>query len=123
MDLDFDPSKVDPHNVPMHGAPDGEVTNLINPYSRSWMARVAVYTTLPLPVIFISLRAYARIRRRHEIGWDDGTLDPRSILCIICTCADDHGSSGLFLIGGVSTSSIYWPHTEVTLSAFASPFR
>lgn len=79
----LDLSGIDLTKVPISEPPEGEVINLDNAYSRAWMTRVAVYTTLPLPVIFISLRVYARIRRRYDIGWDDCALDLMNSLLLL----------------------------------------
>ncbi|KUI59688.1 hypothetical protein VP1G_06908 [Cytospora mali] len=64
------PPGVDPSKVPSSAPPPGVTPNFINPPSLSWAGRVAVYTALPLMVVFLALRLYVRIRSRL-IGADD----------------------------------------------------
>lgn len=63
----------DPDNTPISRPPPGKHTNLINPPSQAWQARVSIYTTLPLVLLFVLLRVYARLRLPHGIKADDCT--------------------------------------------------
>ncbi|KAI0160210.1 hypothetical protein GGR57DRAFT_499624 [Xylariaceae sp. FL1272] len=58
-------------NVPAAQPPDGEVSNLIDPESRSWKVRVTMGTSLGPAIILTLLRIYARIGLSRAMGIDD----------------------------------------------------
>lgn len=69
--------------VPLGMAPPGEIVNLTGGPSQAWMPRLAVYTTLPVAVISVLLRVYARLRMRVQLGLDDCTYQ---FLFRLCQC-------------------------------------
>lgn len=64
-------SEYDLSMVPLGRAPPGQTVDLTGGPSRAWMPRLAVYTTLPVAVISLLLRVYARVRMRVQLGLDD----------------------------------------------------
>lgn len=64
------PPGVDPTKVGAGPPPPGVVPNLVDPPSVAWAARVSVYATLPLMILFLALRLYVRVRSRI-LGFDD----------------------------------------------------
>ncbi|KAI0155280.1 hypothetical protein GGR57DRAFT_464708 [Xylariaceae sp. FL1272] len=55
----------------LYPPPPGVESNLIDPVSRSWAPRVAVYTTLPIMVLSFFLRVYVRLFLSRTWGSDD----------------------------------------------------
>ncbi|KAH7324386.1 hypothetical protein B0I35DRAFT_349229 [Stachybotrys elegans] len=62
---------MDPDKTPVYAAPPGQISNLIDPPSQAWQPRVSIYTTLPLVLVSISLRVYARHKLAHGFQADD----------------------------------------------------
>lgn len=67
------PAGMDPSKIPIGTPPPGVTPNFVDPPSMSWAGRLAVYTTLPLMVVFVALRIYVRGRSRL-LGPDDSTF-------------------------------------------------
>lgn len=65
-------SEYDPTKIPLSIAPPGQSNDVTGGPSQAWMPRLAIYTTLPVAVGFVSLRVYARLKLRILLGWDDG---------------------------------------------------
>lgn len=65
-------SEYDPTKIPLSVAPPGQSNDVTGGPSQAWMPRIAIYTTLPIAVIFVSLRVFARLKLRIAFGWDDG---------------------------------------------------
>lgn len=61
---------LDLSTIPLSRPPPGQETNFINPPSLSWVGRLAIYLTLPLAVVAVTLRTYVRLRTR-QVGPDD----------------------------------------------------
>lgn len=61
----------DPTRIPVGTPPAGQQSNLIDAESRSWIPRLAIYTTLPVTICFVLMRLAVRIQRKHALGWDD----------------------------------------------------
>ncbi|KAI1263264.1 hypothetical protein F5Y18DRAFT_133894 [Xylariaceae sp. FL1019] len=55
----------------LYPPPPGVQSNLIDPVSRSWAPKVAVYTTLPIMVLAFVLRVYVRLFLSRAWGSDD----------------------------------------------------
>ncbi|KAI0544515.1 integral membrane protein [Xylaria curta] len=61
----------DPTRTPIAPPPPGQLSNFIDPPSQAWMPRIAIYTTLPLVVISLTLRICARVKLHCRLGWED----------------------------------------------------
>lgn len=79
-------SEYDPTKIPLSVAPPGQSNDVNGGPSQAWMPRLAIYTTLPVAVGFVSLRVYARLKLRIPFGWDDGKPRPQvpASPCIDC---------------------------------------
>lgn len=65
---------VDYTQIPAGDPPDNVDPNFIDPPSRAWQPRLAVYITLPIAVLSIFLRVYTRIHRAHRFQAEDCKL-------------------------------------------------
>lgn len=61
----------DPTKVPVEMPPPGKIIDFSGGPTSAWMPRVAIYTTLPVALTFLALRAYTRLRARIPFGLDD----------------------------------------------------
>lgn len=62
QDLDF---------TPVRAPPSGEISDFINPVSRSHEIVLVISITLPLVIILTILRIYTRVKVTHFFGLDD----------------------------------------------------
>ncbi|KAF2972873.1 hypothetical protein GQX73_g783 [Xylaria multiplex] len=106
-------SDFDPTTTPIAPPPPGQESNFINPLSQAWMPRVAIYTTLPVAVVFIIIRLYSRLHLRQKLQWED-------YLCI---------AAGLSSVGfcsillKTSVNDVYGRHAwDIPLSALTTAF-
>ncbi|KAL2289558.1 hypothetical protein FJTKL_01820 [Diaporthe vaccinii] len=58
-------------HIPAAAPPPGVIPNFVNPPSQANMPRIFTYVTLPLMILFLALRIYARAVIMHRIGLDD----------------------------------------------------
>lgn len=86
----------DPSKIPLETAPEGQTNNLIDPPSQAWVARIAIYTTLPVAIGFLVLRYWARLRYRLAFSWDD--CEHTSLLFVFCLFANCQQTSVLLLV-------------------------
>lgn len=68
--MDAVPPGYDLSLIPAGPAPPGETSNLIDPESHAWVARLCVYISLPIMIIVLALRMIAR-QRTKQWGIDD----------------------------------------------------
>lgn len=74
--------------LPALAPPPGVTPNFFNPPSRADLAKGSIYTFLPLMVVFVFLRTYARTKASRSFGLDDGELEHESILKNASTIAN-----------------------------------
>lgn len=70
-------SEYDPTKTPLSVAAPGQSNDVNGGPSQAWMPRLAIYTTLPVALSFVSLRVYARLKLRIPFGWDYGKPLPQ----------------------------------------------
>ncbi|KAH7311264.1 hypothetical protein B0I35DRAFT_395882 [Stachybotrys elegans] len=76
----------DPFTTPLGPPPAGEEPDFENGPSQAWQPRVAIYGSLPLMVVCVVLRNYARFRLMHEFRADDYMM-VIAALCSVAFCA------------------------------------
>lgn len=74
--------------IPFAPAPPGQVSNLVDGPSRTWIPHLAIYTTLPLSVVFLFLRLGARYKLRQSPRLDDCESHQDAIMLVLLSSSN-----------------------------------